>query len=309
MYETFSEKSPNAATRATIQAANDILEEYVADGYTLTLRQLYYQFVSRNLIENTEKEYKRLSSVVTTGRMIGQISWEAIEDRGRSSVEPYVQPNMHRVLKGIEHHLAHDHWADQEFYVEVWVEKDALINVIERPANKYMVNHMACRGYMSASAAWAAGKRFEEADHAGKTCILLHLGDHDPSGIDMTRDNGERSELFSRAYIDVRRLALNMDQVQAYKPPPNPAKITDSRADDYIRRFGKTCWELDALRPQVISDLITSEIESFIDFDKWNVIAERQREERKVLRAVDSNSAKVFDFVQSLITPDEDTET
>lgn len=300
-YETFSDKTPQAETRATIQQANEILEEYVAGGYTLTLRQLYYQFVSRGLIENTEKSYKRLSSVVTTGRMVGMISWDAIEDRGRTSEGAYVQPDMHAVLNGIEYHLAHDHWADQDFYVEVWVEKDALINVIERPAKAFMVNHMACRGYMSASAAYAAGKRFEEADSNGKTCVLLHLGDHDPSGLDMTRDNGKRSELLSNSFIDVRRLALNIDQVHHYKPPPNPTKITDSRADGYIKEFGKTCWELDALRPQVIEELITSEIKSLIDFDKWNVVAERQREERKLLKAMDRNSPAVFAFVRDIM--------
>lgn len=306
MYERFTETNPNASTRATIEQANAILSEYVEGGYTLTLRQLYYQFVARGLIANNEKEYKRLSSVVTTGRMIGAISWEAIEDRGRRSEAPYIQESRDKILSGIEHHLALDHWRGQEFYVEVWVEKDALINVIERPAQTWMVNHMACRGYMSASAAYDAGKRFEEADAEGKTCVLIHLGDHDPSGLDMTRDNGKRSELFSRSYIDVRRLALNMDQVEQYNPPPNPTKVEDSRAADYIEKFGMTCWELDALRPQIIEEMISNEIRGLIDFELWNAVKERQKKEREILRSIDTNKAEIFEFARELMNRDKE---
>lgn len=112
---------------------------------------------------------------------------------------------------------------------------------------------------------WGAANRLKRHYDAGQNVVLLHLGDHDPSGKDMSRDIVERLELFGVEDVIFRRLALNMDQIEEYGPPPNPAKLTDSRATGYIREFGRESWELDALEPQVISDLIQEHVESFRD--------------------------------------------
>jgi len=147
---------------------------------------------------------------------------------------------------------------------------------------------------MSSSAAWAAGNRFREAGERGKDCVLIHLGDHDPSGIDMTRDNHKRLELFSGELIDIRRIALNMDQVLQYDPPPNPAKETDSRAPNYIREHGHESWELDALTPSVIGELITAEVNDLIDPDPWNAAREQQRFNRNEIKKVSNDPDAVF---------------
>lgn len=105
---------------------------------------------------------------------------------------------------------------------------------------------------------------------AGQAPVILHLGDHDPSGIDMTRDIVARLEVFTDyAGIEVRRVALNMDQVEQYGPPPNPAKLTDSRVGQYIAVYGLDSWELDALEPQVIVDLIEQKTLERRDADLW----------------------------------------
>jgi hypothetical protein len=175
-------------------------------------------------------------------------------------VKPWlIEESEQEVLKDIERGFALDRWARQNTYVEVWVEKEALASVIERPCGRFAVPYMSCKGYLSVSEAWRAGQRFEEMLDQGRHCVLIHLGDHDPSGIDMTRDNDDRLALFAGERIDVRRIALNMDQVQRYNPPPTPTKITDSRAGDYIRKHGQTSWELDALQPQVLDKLISDE--------------------------------------------------
>jgi len=283
-----------------IDIAADILRDYGRQGYKLSLRQLYYQFVSKALIENTERSYKRLGGIITEARMCGLISWTAIEDRGRTHSPPYVQPDAASVLDGISYHYAEDFWEDQYYYVEVWVEKDALSSVIERPCNKWRVPYMACKGYMSASAQWEAGQRFQHAHDRGKRPVLIHLGDHDPSGLDMTRDNGDRLYTFAGTHVDVRRIALNMDQVDEYAPPPNPAKVTDSRAAEYIMEYGETSWELDALTPSVIDALISDEIKQFIDMDLWDDVKEKQRDQRDVLSKISDNAEAVFDFVRDL---------
>lgn len=273
---------------ALIDQANSIIATYRSQGYTLTLRQLYYQFVSRDLIPNTERSYKNLGSAISDGRDAGMIDWDSIEDRGRGLSAWLIEEDEKSVLDNIEYRFALDFWQRQNCYVEVWVEKDALSSVIERACRKRSVPYMACKGYLSASEAWRAGQRFERAAEWGaERLVMIHLGDHDPSGIDMTRDNGDRLQLYSRgADIDVRRIALNMDQVDQYKPPENPAKVTDSRAADYIRKYGRHSWELDALEPSVLEALIEDEVYTLIDDDLWDETEAEQYERRQILKSM-----------------------
>ena len=301
IYETFIDKSFHPKTLRTIEMANRIIAEFQADGYTLTLRQLYYQFVARGLRENTDKSYKSLGKIISEARLAGLISWDGIEDRGRSLSPWLIQERERAVFKDIERRFALDVWQRQDVYIEAWIEKDALSAVLERPCGQFRVPFMACKGYLSSSEAYQAGKRFEAMLEDGRRCVLLHLGDHDPSGIDMTRDNSERVHQLAYAVpgqVEVRRLALNMDQVEQYDPPTNPTKITDSRADDYIRRFGGKSWELDALDPSVIGALVTEAVEEFIDPDIWNDTIQEERERRVPLAKVYSEWPTILKFIE-----------
>lgn len=281
-----------------IETANEIIEEYKLSGYTLTLRQLYYQFVARGLIQNSERSYKNLGCLISDGRMAGLIDWNAIEDRGRGIRPWLIEEDEREVVRDLEYQFALDYWERQDAYVEVWVEKDALASVIERPCSRWRVPYMPCKGYLSASEAWRSGRRYREAYYSGRRCVLIHLGDHDPSGIDMTRDNRDRVALFGEAEVEVRRIALNMDQVDRYNPPPNPAKLSDSRSSDYVERFGYTSWELDALEPQVLDALISDEIESLVDPDLWEATEREEAERREVLAAIHGRYDEIAEFVR-----------
>ena len=282
---------------AIIRQANDIIREYRGQGYILTLRQLYYQFVSRDIIPNTERSYKNLGSAISDGRDAGLIDWNAIEDRGRGLSGWLIEEDEKSVLDGIEHGLGLDYWSRQDVYVEVWVEKDALSSVIERACRHRKVPYMACKGYLSASEAWRAGQRFEANSY--ERCVMIHLGDHDPSGIDMTRDNEERLQLYSQGTdIEVRRIALNMNQVEQYRPPENPAKVTDSRAADYISRFGTKSWELDALEPRVLEDLIEENLADLIDDEIWEETANEERERRQILSQFHERFDDITEFLR-----------
>lgn len=301
--EKFVDKNFRADTLEVIAKAAEIIADYSEQGFTLTLRQLYYQFVARGLRENTEKSYKTLGKIISEARLAGLLPWDGIEDRGRSLSAWHLNENEQSVFRGIERQLALDLWEAQGIYVEAWIEKDALSSVLKRPCGRYRVPYMACKGYLSASEAYRSGKRFEEALSKGASCVLLHLGDHDPSGIDMTRDNEDRLMLLSNARLDgmeieVRRLALNMDQVQQYRPPPNPAKITDSRSDEYIRRFGRVSWELDALDPSVIDDLVSAALDDLIDPDIWDEKMAEEKERRAVLSKVYRNWPSIRNFIE-----------
>lgn len=293
----YVDKNFKSASMVLIHQANDIIREYQRQGYSLTLRQLYYQFVSKDLIPNKQSEYKRLGSIINDARLAGLIDWNAIEDRTRNlrKVSTWETPND--ILESAAASFKSDLWENQENYCEVWIEKDALVGVIERPCNKLRVPFFACRGYSSQSEQWEAGQRLVRKIDAGKKVHILHLGDHDPSGIDMTRDNEDRLNMFISHHSDpeafeIHRLALNMDQVKAHKPPPNPAKDTDIRFDGYVKKYGTSSWELDALNPKIITEIVEKNINLLIDVDQWD---EDMVKERKQIKKLHEIAAMDFD--------------
>ena len=303
---TYIEKRFSKNSRAIIGNACEIIEEYERQGFVLTLRQLYYQFVARGLLANKQSEYKRLGSIINDARLAGLISWAALEDRTR-----HVRRNSHwdkprDILEAARDSYAIDKWAGQPYRPEVWIEKDALIGVIEQICGRLDVPFFSCRGYTSQSAQWRAGQRFAEARDNGQTPIVFYLGDHDPSGLDMTWDNWKRLNLFcghdrqdvedhytkDAAYqetqfdgldVEVNRLALNRDQIEQHNPPPNPAKFTDTRILTYVRLYGKSSWELDALDPVTLSGLIERAVLDIRDDGLWNKAEKRQERGRAEL--------------------------
>lgn len=284
------------ATRETIATANGIIEEYAAQGFQLTLRQLYYQFVSRGLIANKQSEYSRLGSVINDGRLAGLIDWESIVDRTRNLKALPTWADPQSILKAVASQYREDRWRDQDTRLEVWIEKDALVGVIEGVCKENQVPFFSCRGYTSQSEMWSAAMRFKEYAAAGQNVHVIHLGDHDPSGKDMSRDIGDRITLFmgdDGSGFSMNRIALNMNQVEQYNPPPNPAKITDSRAKQYILKYGRESWELDALEPTVLAALIRREIGKYRDVDKWAVAASEEDENKDKLQTVSTRWHKL----------------
>lgn len=268
-----------------INQANEIIEEYQADNLDLTLRQLYYQFVSRGLIPNKQSEYKRLGSIVSDGRLAGFIDWNAIEDRTRSLKGNQHWDNPGQIIRSASWGFRLNHWAGQDHYVEVWIEKEALIGVIDTICRKLDVVFFACKGYVSQSEMWSAAQRLESY----RNPIIVHLGDHDPSGIDMTRDIYDRYELFLGDYVTVNRIALNMNQVEEFNPPPNPAKLTDTRCNGYMSKYGSESWELDALEPRYLRNLISDTILKYRDNEVYEKVLEKEAEYKQILKRVEEN--------------------
>lgn len=283
----------NAGSRAIIEHANNIIEDYAEQGLTLSLRQLYYRFVASALIPNTQKDYKRLGSVINDGRLAGEIDWDAIEDRGRNLIDRAHWGSPANIIRAAAQGYAIDKWEGQEDYVEVWVEKQALESVIDRACSPLDVNCYACKGYTSQSEMWRAAMRFNEQRADDRRCVIIHLGDHDPSGLDMTRDIYNRLNLVFGVNVEVDRIALNMDQVTAFSPPPNPTKMTDSRAEGYIAEYGYESWELDALDPAALNTLIQDAIRDRLDQDLFDEQVEREEDERKEIMIVSSSWSEI----------------
>jgi len=282
---TYIKKNFHQTSLALIAKANEIINEYMAKGYSLTLRQLYYQFVARDLLANNQKNYKNLGAILSDARLAGMVDWDALEDRTRNLRKSPTWSSPADIVAACAGQFDVDLWQDQPNRVEVWIEKDALVGVIERVCHQWQVPYFACRGYTSQSEAWEAGQRLLNHIDNGQEPIVLHLGDHDPSGLDMTRDNGSRLDLFTGG-VKIKRLALNMNQVKRYNPPPNPAKETDTRHADYVNEYGPSCWELDALDPEVISNLIDDEISKLVDINKFDSMTKQRDKGRKELKTV-----------------------
>lgn len=273
-----------------IEQANTIINTYQADGFDLTLRQLYYQFVARDIIPNSQKEYDKLGTLISNARLAGLIDWKAIEDRTRNLKELSHWDNPGQIVHAASRSYRVDHWEGQPVRPEVWVEKEALIGVVARICEDLDVGYFACKGYVSQSEMWNASQRFQDRfDETEQRTVLIHLGDHDPSGIDMTRDIADRQEVFEVFGIKVNRIALNMDQIRQYDPPPNPAKLTDSRCQKYIRDYGSASWELDALEPKVLQSLISQEVNKHIDLDILGKVLTKEREHKAILKRVEDN--------------------
>lgn len=262
-----------------IEVCNDIIRDYQRQGYTMSVRQLYYQLVARDAIENTVQSYKRIADTINDARMAGLVRWDAIEDRTREFVQRQRWTSPRQIMQASYDSYHMDMWLNQAVRIFVIVEKEALVGVLDPSCRKYDVPLLAARGYPSSSVMreFAIGPVRDALDEE-KDVIILHLGDHDPSGIDMTRDLDEKINLFSESasydnYVTIERIALTMDQIDDQRPPPNPAKTTDSRFASYSEIYGHQSWELDALRPQFIDNLVSSHIESFRDDHAWDARA------------------------------------
>lgn len=280
-----------------IKLVNQVVGEYEAQGYELTLRQTYYQLVARGYIPNNERSYKNIGSLINDGRLAGLIDWNSITDRTR-----FLRGRSHwdkpaDVIASAKYSYNLDKWQGQPNYVEVWVEKDALVDIVAQACDPIDTPYFSCRGYTSQSEMWAAARRFIYQKNREQR-VIIHLGDHDPSGIDMTRDIQERLNMFG-ADVTVKRVALTMNQIDQYNPPPNPAKLSDSRCHAYMEQFGDESWELDALEPKVITNLIKGEVTAFRDDVIYQAVCDREDREKEELQMLVDNYDEAVDWLKS----------
>ena len=280
-----------------IELINGVIDEYSRQGYELTLRQAYYQLVARGYIENNERSYKNIGNLINDGRLAGLIDWNSITDRTRNLRRNSHWDRPQDVIYSAKYSYMLDKWEGQPNYVEVWVEKDALVDIVGQACEPIDTPYFSCRGYTSQSEMWTAAQRFiRQKDRDSR--YIIHLGDHDPSGIDMTRDIQERLEMFG-ADVFVKRVALTMKQVKTYNPPPNPAKITDSRCGKYIDQYGDESWELDALEPQMLVNLIKSEVTSLRDDEIYQAVCDREKQEKGELQKLADHYVSAISFLES----------
>jgi len=330
-YET---KKISSARMAEIEAANAICEQYATQGLVLTLRQLYYQFVARGLVPNEQKEYDRLGDICRDARMAGLMDWDYLIDRTRNLASWKTYRGPQEALTELAKKYHRDLWAPQKKRLEVWIEKDAAIGVVESVCSANSVPYFSCRGYTSMSEMHEAAQRIRWHIEAGEQVTILHIGDHDPSGLDMSRDIEDRLRTFiSRDWAglhmgpgnwtrgdlrfsmaahmrekgntsvvekpwSIKRIALNVDQINQYQPPPNYVKKTDVRWRRYFEETGlEVSYELDALEPSVMQELLQDAIDQHRNDDVWAEEEFQMETERKTLTSIKNWWDDVATFV------------
>lgn len=304
----YIEKDFKPESAQWIQRIVDICQSYARQGYRLSLRQVYYQLVAHHGLPNREQSYKSIGSLLTDARLAGLVDWDLIEDRNRETVENPHWQSPADIVESCANQFRIKLWEWQPVHVELMVEKAALEGVLQPVCKRWDVPFTSNRGYSSSSAMYANGQRMLDAINEGKRIVVLYFGDHDPSGIDMVRDVEDRLLLFTEEgeydktagtvyslgnedkdgneIITVRHMALKMAQVRRYNPPPNPAKLSDSRAGGYIRQHGMESWELDALEPSVLVELAEGGIKDYLDTELWDQAVAEQDAHRAELRKI-----------------------
>ncbi len=242
---------------AEIRAA---ILEVLAEDRPMTVRQVYYRLTVLGAIEKTEKEYKTIVRVLTDMRRAGEVPFHRIADNTRSMRKPYSCPNLKAALRDTVEQYRRSYWDEQPAYVEVWLEKDALSGVFYDVTREWDVPLMVCRGYSSISFLHDAAETIASHD---KPALLFYFGDHDPSGVDITRavEEGIR-EFAPGADVTLERIAVTENQIEEWNLPTRPTKASDARSKD----FDGESVEVDAIPPKTLRALIEQCIQRNIDW-------------------------------------------
>lgn len=261
--------------RELVELIDSIMTDYAQQSYTVTVRQLFYQLLSRGVIENIEKRYKSISKLIDTARLAGMLDWD-IEDRTRSFITRTRFADEKEAMVTLANQYHEDMWATQHYRPFVFIEKDALRGAIQQACYDYDVPLLSARGYPSSSVLHDFAKgALADALMAGQEPVLLYLGDHDPSGVNMPDSLAEKLSLYLYYEVEVEVIALTLDQVRELNPIANPAKESDKRYPAYVKKFGfSQCWELDALPPAYLDKLVRDKVSEYIDAEAWREAAD-----------------------------------
>ena len=286
--------------RSIVDAAIVVLAEYKDAGFSVTLRQLFYRLVADGVLVNRVADYRNLGRYINSAKEAGEIDWDWVEDSTRYVRGRQRYSTTSQLLRYAAQDWHMDFWPGQALRPELWIEKDALLSIIAPVCTEFDVPYYSLRGWGRPSDKMDAAQRYSDYVGLGQRSVILHAGDHDPTGLSATK-NIEKEiskymrELAGEQLASVRRIALNMEQIKQLALAPNKIgedgdKSQESRWDGYVQETGtKDTWELDALKPTILQGIIRSEIQKCItNKSAW---AKRQ----KLIRAGADRLQRVID--------------
>jgi hypothetical protein len=253
----------------------------------ITVRHLFYRLVGLGMIPKTESAYQLLGRHLSKWRRSEEIPWSSFADNTRWHIRQPSFDGVQDALNNTVETYRRNLWATQPYYVEVWVEKDAIAGIVAETANAFGVPVFVCRGFASLSSLYSAANTFKQAIENEKTVTIFHLGDHDPSGV-------AAGESVRRAFrddfdVDLRfiRVAVTEEQIQQLSLPTRPTKMHSTHAKNWT---GGESVELDAMPPVEIKHLVETCITELIDLDQWNTLKNTEGMERETLKQICANT-------------------
>ena len=254
--KAFISYNPRGPKREQLSIIKNIIKEYEENKLVLTCRQIHYQLVSKNIIANTTEEYDKLVDLVGNARMSGAIDWGSIVDRNRETHTPYYEDDITDSIERTLRQYKLDRMRNQDVYIEVMIEKMAIYEIVEDVTNLYTIPLTGNKGNCSKTILYNLSKRLINACNEGKHCIIMYIGDHDPSGLKMIDSICETLSLMGVPEFELRPVALTKEQALTYNLPPNPAKDSDTNTLEYKRKYGEFSWECDALPTKILQGIL-----------------------------------------------------
>jgi len=270
-------------TNAETSEIKAVIHAVLEANHPMTVRQIYYQLVARQVVENRQAQYQAISTLLVRMRQSGEVPWDYVEDRNRRPRTAQMWDASAELLEAVHGAYRRDVWTEQEHYFEMWLEKDALSGIFEDVLRPFGITLNVGRGYDGWSSIRNAAERIKAQD---KPSTIYYWGDFDPSGEDMHRSLIERLAFFD-CHPEIVKVGLTKQQIEEYNLPSDPAKTTDSRRAGFVERHGDLSVELDALPVDVLRRLIRSTIEtSRYNRVNWRYTVEAQSAEVSQLNAL-----------------------
>lgn len=248
----------------------------------ITIRHLYYRLVGLHVIEKTEKAYHQLCSHLAKWRRSGDIKWSDFSDNTRWHIRQTTFDSVEDALQNTLQNYRRNLWDTQPYYIEVWIEKDAMASIVSDTTIQFGVPLFVARGFASLSSLYDAAETFKGAVDNGKEVIIYHLGDYDPSGVAAGQSIVKAMRDDFNVDVTFTRLAVTTEQIERLNLPTRPLKKTDTRA----KGWQGGCVELDTLPPAEIRRIVEQAITQHIDQRQWDILKETERMERDTLYQV-----------------------
>lgn len=253
----------------------EIIDSY---DFALTLRQIYYQLVAKQIIPNKQKYYTKLSRLCVTGRDEGILPEEGFADRLREVDKLSSWSDLNEFMQAVKRSYRKNKWQNQDSYLEIWTEKDALRSVLTEITYQYDVALMVTRGQLSRTEVYRTAGRYKA--QSDKECYLYYCGDFDPSGLSIYDSIKKRLMNFG-VFINFGRIALTEEQIKKYQLPSDPAKQSDPNYNKFVSIYGSDMVvELDSLPPDVLRKIIEDCILRNIDPGPLAQVRRKERDER-----------------------------
>ena len=258
----------------------------VLDGYTsINVRSLCYVLESTQVIHKTEADFDKVERLVVDLRREGLIPFGKISEGHRERLVPPTYESVGAFLTMVKNRYQRDIWATQPYHVEVWSEKNGLSDVIWPVCSRYRVPYVPTKGQPSITLLYNSAQAMIASE---KRTHLLYVGDHDATGLNISRVIEEELREFG-VDVTLHRVAVTPQQIATYNLPTRPGKQSDNKHAAFVAAYGPDCVEVDAL--QVVSQdllptLIRQAIEPLIDWDPWTAVADAENRDGARLDAI-----------------------